>query len=69
MCLDKFTIKQLRKIADDKNINLQGRDKKQDIIDTILDAGFKPKDHNSECGYEHEKAIALDRAATLKAMK
>lgn len=68
MGLDKLTVKELRKLAADNDINLQGRDKKQDIIDTIVEAGFE-SEPSAESGVEHEKAIEKDRAATLKAMK
>lgn len=65
MDLDKMTVKELREFAEGQGINLLGRDKKQDIIDTIAESGALL---NADDGSDHQKAIEKDRAACLKAL-
>lgn len=71
MKLEDMTVKELREHAAKKKINLLGRDKKQDIIDTIVASQPKKKPKvkpSSSPGDEHLKAIEKDRAACVKAL-
>lgn len=63
MNFDKMTVKELREYAKDNDINLEGRDKKADIIATIVGGDIDLPE-----GAKHEMAANADRDACLKAM-
>lgn len=62
--IDKMTVKELRAYAKKNDINLEGRDKKADIIATI-----KGGDVELPEGQKHIDAAEADRKANLKALE
>lgn len=59
-----MTIKELRAYAKKNKINLEGRDKKADIIATIQGGSVEKPE-----GQDHIDAIEVDRIANLKALE
>lgn len=64
-----MTVKELREYAAQQDINLQGRDKKADIVATIKAAEKAAAPKVILEGQMHMDAAAKDRAACEKAMK
>lgn len=67
--LDQYTIAELRNIATARQINLKGRDKKDDIIDTMVEATAEPAPESDINSLPALSEIEIDEDSVCDAVK